>query len=313
MVCELKVDNVTTEYMNKLAAMKAFCLICERGSFAGAAVELGISATMISRYVKQLEEELGCLLLKRNTRQLFLTEAGEQYRQQVNPLLKRLALIEQQMTRHHDEPRGRLTLSTSIEFGGQYLAPLIARYRAAYPRVTLNVNLCNTPVNLLDDQTDLAFRVAPVLPDASYIAQPVCSTRLALWASPDYLTRQGTPDSLDALRTHQLLFFSHSIRKDQWLFNDDGQQRQLALPWAWRSNNGRLLNEAAAAGQGIIQAPTYSVAEFVERGQLVEVMPVHSIDNLVISAVYPHRYELSLRVKTFVELAKTYFAECPPP
>ena len=313
MVSELIVDKQSDELMNKLAAMKAFCLICEQGSFAGAAGELGISATMVSRYIKQLEQELGCLLLKRNTRQLFLTEAGEQYRQQVSPLLKRLALIERQMTRHHDEPRGQLTLSTSIEFGGQYLAPLIARYRAAYPRVSLNVNLCNTPVNLLDDQTDLAFRVAPELPDASYIAQPVCTTRLALWASPNYLARQGMPWDIDALREHQLLFFSHSIRSDQWLFNQDGQRRQLALPWAWRSNNGRLLNEAAAAGQGIIQAPTYSVAEFVDRGELVEVMPEHSIDNLVISAIYPHRYELSIRVKTFVEMAKQYFVECPPP
>lgn len=299
--------------MNKLEAMRAFTLICEKHSFAAAAKEMHLSATMVSRYIKQLEEHLGCLLLKRNTRKVLLTEAGEQYRQQITPLLKKLNIVEQQISHYSDVPQGHLNISASIEFGGIYLAPLVGLYRQQYPQVKLAFNLLNTPVDLLSSDIDLVFRVAPQLPDSSFIAQPVCTTRLALWASPEYLANAPSLESIDHLHQHQLLFFNHSVRKEQWIFNQANKQQQIKLPWAWRSNNGRLLNEAAATGQGIIQAPAYSVASYVAKGQLREVLPQHSISPMNISAIYSHRYDLSCRIKTFVTMAKDYFITNPLP
>jgi len=297
--------------MNKLEALRAFCLVSEAKSFTAAARQLQISPTMVSRYIKQLEAELGCLLLKRNTRQVFLTDAGEEYHQQIVPLLKKLAQADLKMSRYNTEPRGKLTISTSIEFGSQYLAPLIATYQSQYPEVKLQFKLDNQPLDLLKDDIDLVFRIAPELPDSSFIAQPICKTRLALWASPDYLKRQSAPLSIDELATHALLFFSHSVRKDQWIFNFNGERIHQKFDWLWCSNNGRLLNEAAAQGQGIIQAPSYSVHEYARNKRLVEVMPTYSINNLSVYALYPHRLELSIRVKTFVESAKEYFTRHP--
>lgn len=299
--------------MNKMTALKAFCLTAEYLNFSQAASEMGISPTMVSRYVKQLEEELGCLLLKRNTRKVFLTEAGEQYRNHIKPILKKLHLVDSQMRQLKKEPSGELNISTTAEFGGQYLAPLIARYRELYPQVKLNIRTDNTPIDLFDDKTDLAFRVAPSLTNASYIAQKVANSRLSLWASPHYLTHNGVPEDLPDLAEHKLLFFNHSLRKEQWLFVDNGERRLIKFNWAWTSNSGKLLNEAAASGQGIIQAPSYSVANYVNENRLVEVLPQHAFNNLQISAMYPHRYELSTRVKTFVELAKAHFTANPIP
>ncbi len=299
--------------MNKITALTAFCLTAEHLNFSHAANEMGISTTMVSRYVKQLEQELGCLLLKRNTRKVFLTEAGEQYRNHVKPLLKKLHLVDSQMRQLKNEPSGELRISTTAEFGGQYLAPLIALYQAQYPQVKLNIRIDNTPIDLFDDKTDLAFRVAPSLSNASYIAQKVAQSRLSLWASPDYLKKYGTPENLDELAHHQLLFFNHSLRKAQWLFIVNGERRLIKLDWSWTSNSGKLLNEAAANAQGIIQAPSYSVARYVTEKRLVEILPEYSMNQLQISAMYPHRYELSTRVKTFVELAKHYFSERPIP
>jgi DNA-binding transcriptional LysR family regulator len=297
--------------VNKLEAMKAFCLTAEHLNFSLAAKEMNISATMVSRYVKQLEQELGCLLLKRNTRKVFLTEAGEQYRNQVKPILKKLHLVDHQIRQLKNEPSGKLRISTTAEFGGQYLAPLIALYRQQYPQVKLDVFIDNAPIDLFDDKTDLAFRIAPSLTNSSYIAQKVGQSRLSLWANPAYLTKFGYPESIEALTQHQLLFFNHSLRKDQWMFIDNGERRLMKYNWAWSSNSGKLLNEAAASGQGIIQAPSYSVARYVSEKSLVEVLPQHAINNLQIYAMYPHRYELSIRVKSFVELAKGYFSEHP--
>lgn len=299
--------------MNKIEAMKAFCLTAEHLNFSLAAKEMGISATMVSRYVKQLEQELGCLLLKRNTRKVFLTEAGAQYRNYIKPILKKLHLVDNQMRQLKNEPCGELRISATAEFGGQYLAPLIALYREQYPQVRLNIRIDNAPIDLFDDKTDLAFRVAPSLNNASYIAQKVAQSRLSLWASPEYLTQFGCPTTLENLSQHQLLFFDHSLRKEQWLFIEDGERRLMKYNWAWASNSGKLLNEAAVNNQGIIQAPSYSVARYVANKGLIEVLPQYAINNLQISAMYPHRYELSTRVKTFVELAKIYFSEHPIP
>ncbi len=299
--------------MNKIEAMKAFCLTAEYLNFSQAAKEMDVSTTMVSRYVKQLEQELGCLLLKRNTRKVFITEAGEQYRNSIKPILKKLHLVDNQMRQLKSEPSGELKISTTAEFGGQYLAPLIALYREQYPQVKLNIRIDNVPIDLFDDKTDLTFRVAPSLTNASYIAQKVGQSRLTLWASPEYLTQCGYPESLDDLAQHQLLFFNHSLRKEQWIFNENSERRLVKFNWAWTSNSGKLLNEAAANGQGIIQAPSYSVARYVNNKSLIEVLPEYAVNNLQVSAMYPHRYELSARVKTFVELAKIYFAEHPIP
>lgn len=293
--------------------MHAFCLVAEYQSFSQASVEMGVSATMVSRYIKQLEQQLGCLLLKRNTRKVFVTDAGQYYLDQIKPVLRKLDGIEQSMHNLNDEPTGQLTISASLEFGSQYLAPLIKQYRDQCPKVQLNLNLTNEPIDLFSSEVELAFRVAPMLPNASHIAQEVCNSRLALWASPEYLAKHGIPVQIEDLNEHQLLFFAHSIRKDQWIFHRKGKLETKRFNWAWSSNNGRLLNEAAAQHQGIIQAPSYSVAKYVNQGLLHEVLPEHSINDLAISAVYPHRYELSNRVKSFVEMAKSYFAVQPIP
>lgn len=293
--------------MNQIEAIKAYCAVYQALSFAQAAKSLSISTTMVSRYVKQLENELGCLLLKRNTRQVHVTKVGHEYYQQVHPVLTRLNSINQNMQAYSEQPKGKLVISSSIEFGGQYLAPFIQHLHQKYPDVELEINLSNQPVDIWDDTTDVALRVAPKLPGASYIAQPFCKSRLALWASPSYLAAHGMPNNIEALKQHSLLFFSHDVRDNQWLFNGAEQPIEVKLPWTWRSNNGRLLNEAAAQGQGIIQAPSYSVAQYVAREELVEIMPDYSINELIISAVYPHSYNYSISIKILIEELKVYF------
>jgi len=303
--------NVDKKLMNQIQAIKAYCAVYQVLSFAQAAKSLNISTTMVSRYVKQLENELGCLLLKRNTRQVHITKAGHEYYQQVHPVLTRLNSIHQQMQAYSEQPKGKLVISSSIEFGGQYLAPFIQHFHQKYPEVELEINLSNQPVDIWEDTTDVALRVAPKLAGASYIAQPFCKSRLALWVSPTYLAKHGTPKNIEDLKQHQLLFFSHDIRANQWLFNGTENPIEVKLPWAWRSNNGRLLNEAAAQGQGIIQAPSYSVAQYVAKGELIELMPEYSIKELIISAVYPHSYNYSISIKTLIEELKVFFKQYP--
>lgn len=297
--------------MNKFAAIQAFCLVCEQSSFAKVAKQLSISPTMVGRYIKQLEQQLGTLLVKRTTRSMTITEAGKLYYHQVQPLLIKLNEAEQQLNKFSDIPQGKLRISSSIEFGGQYLAPVVASYHQLYPKVELSVNLTNEPVDIAKGEVDLVFRIAPKLANASLKTVPICYSRLAFWASSDYLAKYEDIKTIEALADHQLLFFEHSIRPNQWLYQQGNEVKEICLPWAWKSNNGRILNEAAALGQGIIQAPSYSVKQYVANEQLVEVLPQHSLKQLTISAVYQHSYQFSLAIKTFVEHAKIYFKQHP--
>ena len=297
--------------MNKFTAIHVFCLVCQHQSFAQAAKALTMSPAMVGRYIKQLEQELGTLLVKRTTRHLSITEAGQAYYQQVSGILTQLETAEQQIAGFGTKPQGKLRVSSSIEFGGQYLAPIIVRYRQLYPEVALSFNLTNEPVDITQRQEDLVFRVAPKLADASLKTVPIASSKLALWASSEYLHQHPGITTVDDLNQHQLLFFEHSLRTDQWLFSVNGAIEQRTLPWTWKTNNGRLLNEAASLHQGIIQAPSYSVASYVEAGLLQEVLPQFSINTLAISAIYQHSAQYSLPIKTFIEVAKQHFIDYP--
>ncbi|NMP33182.1 LysR family transcriptional regulator [Thalassotalea sp. M1531] len=299
--------------MNKLDAIKAFCLVCQEQSFTQVAKSMRLSPAMVGRYIRQLEEQLGTLLVKRTTRQMAITQAGKLYYQKVSPLLAELTLIEQELSSFSDMPKGQLKVSASIEFGGQYLAPIIAQYRQLYPNVELSFDLTNEPIDITQGAVDLVFRVAPTLANASLKVIPICTSKLAMWAHPKYLLQYPKITAIEDLANHQLLFFEHSLRSDQWIFLKNGEIQEVKLPWAWKTNNGRLLNEAAAQSQGIIQAPSYSVAGYVEQGLLVEVLSEHSIQPLTISAIYQHSYQYSLAIKTFVELAKNYFLLQPLP
>lgn len=303
--------------MNQVEAMKAFCAVYQAGTFAKASQQLNTSTTMISRYVKQLEDHLGCLLLKRNTRQVNVTAAGETYYEKASDILAELVKSDSLMQQFAKEPAGRLAISSSIEFGGQYLAEPIAQFSQLYPKVSLDLQLSNEPVDIWQENIDLALRVAPKLSSASFIARPIASSRLSLWASEYYLQLNGLPTEPEQLSQHQLLFFSHSLRQEQWIFSatkhSSNEVIERKLPWSFKSNNGRLLNEMAAIGHGIIQAPFYSVASYVQAGQLVEIMPEYAIENLAISAVYPHNSRYSLALKMFVEFISDYFNDQPLP
>lgn len=299
--------------MNQLEAIRAFCLVAQHKSFTLAAQQMHVSVTMVSRYVKNLEQHLGCLLLKRNTRKIFLTEIGTRYFEQIKPLINQFEAVNTQISDLSSTPQGTLTLSTSTELGSLYFVELVDKYQRAYPDVKLDIHLTNTPVDLFNSEVDLVFRIAPALPDANHIAQTICHSSLSLWASPDYLKKFGIPKSISELNQHRLLFFKHNVRKNQWLFALGGEHISHQFDWAMTSNSGRFLNEAAAAAQGIIQAPKYSVNHYVEQGKLVEVLPQYTLSPLTIAAIYPHRYALSNRVKSFVEFARDHFSNHPIP
>ncbi|MFC3194833.1 LysR substrate-binding domain-containing protein [Marinicella sediminis] len=290
---------------------RAFCAIVEHMSFRKAATTVGVSPTMMSKYLKGLESDVGCHLINRNTRAISLTDVGREYHRRIKPILLELDQLNQQMSAYAGEVRGHLKITATIEFGGIYLAEVIKQYRQQHPQVSLDFILTNRTLGLFDEDIDLAIRVAPKLPDSGLIAIPICQTHLRTWASPGYLKRCGVPRDMTALKQHACLFFSETPRKNSWLFQVDGCVTEQQLPWQWRTDNGRLLNEAAANDMGIIQAPDYSVSEYVKKGELIEVLADYRLEPFNICALYPQRNSVSPKLTRFIQLLKMHFNEQP--
>ncbi|MFA6052783.1 MAG: LysR family transcriptional regulator [Methylobacter sp.] len=294
--------------MAKLNNMQVFCRIVELGTFAAVAREMHLSAMMISKYMAQLEESLGVALLNRTTRQLSMTEAGKIYYYRSKQLLDDFSELQEYTSQLGRQVKGTLKISAPIDFGGLYMVPAIDAYQREYPDVKILMTLHNSQVNLSEGSFDLSILVTDSL-DLGVVARKIAQTRLCTYASPGYIAEYGEPQTIDELSSHRCLHYTDTPHKDYWVFNAGDEEVKIKANWHFASNNGRALCQAAALGMGITQAPELSVANYLEQGKLVEILPDFRIPSLAIYATYLQRRFLPAKLATFVEFLIKYFAE----
>jgi DNA-binding transcriptional LysR family regulator len=294
--------------LDKFNSMQVFCRIVELGTFAGVAKEMGLSAMMISKYITQLEKSLGVSLLNRTTRSLNLTEAGENYYHRSKQLLDDLAALDASVVQLGQTVKGWLKISVPIDFGGIYLIPAIERYQQQFADVKISMNLNNKYINLRDGRFDVSILVTDCL-DQGIVARKIATTRLCLYAAPTYLAEKGQPQSLEDLTHHRCLHYMDTPHGEQWIFKFGGELKKIKIDWHFASNNGRTLCQAAALGMGIIQVPQLSVRGYLERGELVEILPDYQLAQLPIYATYLQRQFYPAKLTTFIDFLLNYFAK----
>src|SRR5580704_11425058 len=184
--------------------MRVFAKVVESGSFTGAAVRLGISASMVSQHVKKLEERLAARLLNRTTRKVSLTETGRAYYERCTRLLADLEETEQAVSDIHAAPRGELRIDATPSFGILQLAPAIADFTARFPGISVELMLSIRIADLIDEGVDVAVWVGE-LPDSSLIARQLAPCRMVVCGAPSYFEKHGTPRTPDDLTTHNYL------------------------------------------------------------------------------------------------------------
>jgi DNA-binding transcriptional LysR family regulator len=288
--------------------MQVFCRIVELGTFAKVAREMGLSAMMISKYITQLEKSLGVSLLNRTTRSLHLTEAGESYYHRSKQLLDDLAALDESIVQLGTDVKGVINISSPIDFGGIYMIPVIERYQQQYPQVQVSMRLNNKYVNLREGRFDISILVTDCL-DQGIVARKIATTRLCTYASPQYLAQYGNVTHIEELAQHRCLHYVDTPHGEYWTFNVDGKLKKIKVNWVCASNNGRALCQAAALGMGIIQVPKLSVQGYLERGELVEILPDYQIAALPIYATYLQRRFYPAKLTTFVDFLLSYFAK----
>jgi len=296
--------------MDKYQEMRVFTAVVDAGSFVAAADALGMSKAAVSRYVSDLEQRLGARLLHRTTRKLSLTAEGEVFLARSREILASIEDSEAEISTRSHTASGLLKVSVPVSFGIQHLAPLWSEFMQANPRVSLDVQLADRIMDLVDEGFDLAVRIAR-LPDSTLVSRKLASTRLVLCASPDYLRTRGTPDHPNDLADHDVIGYSLLAMSDQWQFTGpDGPITVKVRPHIW-SNNGDTCVAACVRGAGIQLQPTFLIASELASGQLVEVLPQYRSIKLGIYAVYPTRKFVMPKVRALVEFLSARLADAP--
>jgi len=258
--------------------------------------------------VSDLEQRLGVRLMQRTTRKLSLTPEGEVFLSRCRDILASIEASEAELSTRTASASGLLKVSVPVSFATRHLAPLWSDFLAAHPRLTLDVQLADRVVDLVDEGFDLAVRIAR-LPDSSLVSRKLASTRLVLCAAPSYLRRRGTPRHPDDLAAHDVIGYSLLATPGQWLLQGPGGLVAVKTkPRLW-TNNGDTSVAAAVRGAGIDLQPTFLIADELASGRLVEVLPDWQAAELGIYAVYPSRKFVLPKVRALVDFLAGAFAD----
>ncbi|RQR25769.1 LysR family transcriptional regulator [Burkholderia sp. Bp9142] len=294
--------------MDRLACMKVFVRAVEAGSISSAANELNMSPQLAGKQIRALEEGLGIKLLSRTTRRQSLTDSGQLFYERAKSILAEMEAAEALMAETRAEPRGRLRISAPITFGSHGLAPEIPEYLSQHPEVSVDLNLSNRTVDLVEEGFDVVFRTGD-LPDSSLIARRLGWYRLVLCAAPDYIRSAGKLRSPEDLANHECLVFSHTVLRTQWTF--DGPDGRVSVPIKGRfsTNSGEALRSTAVAGMGILLQPYELVADEIAAGRLVRLLPEYEPPARALHALYASDRQMTPKLRSFLEFAVNRFGE----
>ena len=294
--------------MDQLAALRALRRVVEMGSFTAAADALGISHTIVSRQVRQLEEHLGAQLLNRTTRRFALTDAGREYYESTREVLDLLDEADRNVGHHQAEPTGTLRINAPMAFGTIEVAQWLPGFMAKYPGVQVDLVCNDRVVDLIEDGFDVALRLARDLPDSTLVARRLATSKAVLAASPGYLQAHSAPTMPQDLTQHNCLVYTAATRASEWtLVGADGAEHAVAVRGTLQANTNVALRAAAVAGVGIANAAAFIVREELERGALVEVLPGYTPKPRELYALYPQNRHLSPKVRAFVDYAASVY------
>jgi DNA-binding transcriptional LysR family regulator len=292
--------------MDKLLSMEVFVAVVDKGSFTAASEAFNISPVMVGKHIRSLEERLGARLLTRTTRRQSLTEIGQRYAERCRLILADIRAAESGAEAMRTAPRGMLKVNAPVSFGTQWLAPAMTDYLALHPEVSLDLQLNDRVVDLVEEGFDAAIRIG-VLDDSGMVARPLMPYRMLICASPAYLERAGIPKTPGDLAAHQCLDYSHWNKRVRWtLNNEDGDAPELPAT-RFRSNNGQALRMAALRGYGVVMQSEVLLGEDVEAGRLVSLLEAYVPSPRPMHLIYPHDRQPTPKLTTFIDFVLERF------
>ena len=294
--------------MDRLTSLTAFVRVVDSGGFSAAGRRLNMSTTMVSNHVQALEERLGARLLHRTTRKVSLTEVGKAYYDRCTQILADIEQADDIAGALQSTPRGTLRIYTATHIV-QFVAPVVAEFLIAYPEAKVDLTIGEREVDLIDEGFDIAIRLIPP-PDSSLIVRSLATWRHVLCCSPAYLEKHGPLRQLTELSDHNCVRHVLYPFEDEWRFVDrKGTPASVRVSGNLISISGETLRRAALQGVGILLAPGFLIADDLDQGRLIRLLPEYRPVEFAMNAVYPHRHHLSAKVRSFIDLLARHSAE----
>ncbi|CAM2892513.1 LysR family transcriptional regulator [Moritella viscosa] len=255
-----------------LNLIRVFIKVVELGSFSKTAAVLNMAPSSVARNIDNLEGELGVTLFKRSTRQLLLTEDGQQFCERAEKLLVDADDLVLSMQKVNQEPEGLLKISVFESFGRQRISPLLPEFLARYPKVKIEIELDNQVIDLNGENVDLGIRIGRPS-DSNLHARILLTNHTILCASPDYLAKFGAPKIPADLSEHNCLTLANSRQRCYWHFKKNKQITKVAVQGNLSSKDGSPLLEAALHGGGMLLMSKWMTVDYIDKGTLVECLP----------------------------------------
>ncbi len=282
--------------LDQAPGLIAFATSVEAGSFSAAARTLGSSPSAVSKGVARLEKHFGVRLFQRSTRVLSLTQEGAAYYERIAPLLR--ALDEAGDVMHPaTTARGLLRISAPVDLGRLLLEAVVRDFLPRHPELKLELSLADRHVDLLREGFDIAIRAGRVA-DSELTVRRLGELPLVLAASPGYLARRGTPDSIEALRGHAHVRYMLGGQAFSIRFADG---TVLDPAGVFDTDNGIAMRVAALGGVGVIQVLRLLVRDDIDAGRLVPLLPQHPLPRVAVSALHAFGRQAPARARLFID------------
>jgi DNA-binding transcriptional LysR family regulator len=296
-----------------LEAWAIFAKVAETGSFAAAATDLALSGATVSKAVQRLEARLGEKLIHRTSRRFALTEAGRVLAVRAARILAEGEAVEAEAHAGSAAPRGRVRLAAPMSFGLRHVAPALPEFLAAWPEVSIDLQLDDRRVDLIAGGIDIAIRIAE-LEDSSLVARRLCPVRRWLVGAPAYFARHGRPAHPRDLRDHACLGYAYLASGEVWHFTSpDGAQESVAVKGPLSATNAEALTAALEAGCGLALQPDFLAWEAVRDGRVEIALKDWSVRELGLNLVTPPGGPRPARVSVLLEfLTRRYSAGAVP-
>ncbi len=295
--------------MDTLTRMRAFIDVVEAEGFSAAARKIGRSKALLSKYVRELEDDLGALLLNRTTRQFSMTEAGHTYYKRAVEIIREIDSLADTVRESSGDVRGRIKLSAPRTFADAPIGQCLIDFALAHPDIVLDINLDDRFVDLVEEGFDLAIRISR-LDNSSLIARRLSPFGVRLCASPALIERVGMPETPQQLASRPCIVDTNGRWLSNWPFRGDGgEMLSVAVTGPIEVNSPLTARAAAVSGLGFSILPDFIAAPEIEAGNLVALMDERMYSGGGIFAVYPHRRYLPAKVRVFVDFLVQWFRD----
>ncbi len=294
--------------MKQLQGLLSFIEIADAGTLAGAARRQGVTPAAVSKNLARLEAQLGVRLVQRSTRTTRLTAEGERFLQKARDALRALDEAVAEVSHAGGEAVGTVRVSVGAAFGRNWVLPALPGLLERHPRLRVEVDLDNRPVDLVARGYDIGIR-GGALPNSGFVARRACRLPLALVASPAYLRRFGVPQAPGDLARHRCVqgkLADGSL--SSWHFRAGTRRSAVVPPSALVVDDSEAVVSLALAGAGIAQCGLYHVLPALRAGALQLVLPhCHDAGTREFLLLFPHREYLAPRVRAVVDALMAHF------